>query len=664
MTRFGVAASGEPAPPARRAFWSAVFDGPDLPGDAVPTPGGGPIDLVDAAFLAQATGGGDIYRRGDRLDQVSFGQRVFPEASQKAPAQAVSALRALPDRRMLMWSLERMGIRASSVYVDAARLADEAASGDPDRAFWTLAQLQGALALVARMTDAGTFGPEAAARLVQSLSAVPIMRGNRYGGAIGRWIERELLPRLPPAEGPEAQLIAGLSGPPAGGSSPQVMWEGQAYRVDFAAAESRRLQAVRQKQHGYPLALAFELIRLSDQLLSPQLTARVVNDVAAAIGQAVATSVPATSRSEAQVLAPGVRSPRPVREALQRIVDDLSDAGVGREPLRARGLAPQLADVADLVLSEALLSIVYAADLGPPDGAALLASNVALRHDFGLAIQDGRARARRAWDVPRQELLPGAPWRVTGSLMGLDLALGRMALPRHDVDRVAAPPRLPPNEREAFPVGVALMRPGDLRDDDRRQIAAAIARGGERVAAMASRADLDGIAEAIGLDGWRRRALAWTIAKRPAAVPEMFSLAELLALGGQPAGVDLDAWGTLAISSHGCPCTRLLAAGSWSLLAGRPQMALMASFVADLNLRVAVALDELRLPASLARPVLGAAVQDFIYDASPSDPGDWLALVRSARALSRLRIEDYVAAAAAVYGPLVPIGNDGVGASQ
>jgi hypothetical protein len=81
----------------------------------------------------------------------------------------------------------------------------------------------------------------------------------------------------------------------------------------------------------------------------------------------------------------------------------------------------------------------------------------------------------------------------------------------------------------------------------------------------------------------------------------------------------------------------------------------MASFVADLNLRVAVVLDELGLPAALERPVLAAAVQDFIYDVSPIDPADWWALVRGARAVSQQRIEDYVAAAAAIYGPLVPI---------
>jgi len=101
--------------------------------------------------------------------------------------------------------------------------------------------------------------------------------------------------------------------------------------------------------------------------------------------------------------------------------------------------------------------------------------------------------------------------------------------------------------------------------------------------------------------------------------------------------------------------------GSWRLFEGRPQLAFMSFVVSDLNLRVAALLDELRLPASLERPVLEAAVQDFIDDAAPSDANDWLALAQTAQSLTRQRVEDYVAAAAAVDGPLVPLDDNGAG---
>ena len=46
---------------------------------------------------------------------------------------------------------------------------------------------------------------------------------------------------------------------------------------------------------------------------------------------------------------------------------------------------------------------------------------------------------------------------------------------------------------------------------------------------------------------------------------------------------------------------------------------------------------------------------DFLDEASPTDPHDWRALARAAAAVARQRIEDYVAAAAAVDGPLIPV---------
>ena len=75
--------------------------------------------------------------------------------------------------------------------------------------------------------------------------------------------------------------------------------------------------------------------------------------------------------------------------------------------------------------------------------------------------------------------------------------------------------------------------------------------------------------------------------------------------------------------------------------------------MADLNLHIAIMLKELRLPAAIAKVVLAGAMQDFIDEVKPSDDADWLTLVRTARAFTRERIEDYIAAATA-EGPLMP----------
>ena len=64
-------------------------------------------------------------------------------------------------------------------------------------------------------------------------------------------------------------------------------------------------------------------------------------------------------------------------------------------------------------------------------------------------------------------------------------------------------------------------------------------------------------------------------------------------------------------------------------------------------------LKQLNLPAALARVVLSGAMQDFVDEVRPMDDGDWLALTRRGRQLSRERLEDYIAAATAA-GPFVP----------
>jgi hypothetical protein len=90
-------------------------------------------------------------------------------------------------------------------------------------------------------------------------------------------------------------------------------------------------------------------------------------------------------------------------------------------------------------------------------------------------------------------------------------------------------------------------------------------------------------------------------------------------------------------------------------------MAFMAAAVPDLNLHVAATLEDLKLPAALTRFALSAAALDFIEGVAPTDPNDWWTLARSAQGVPSELIEDYVAAAAAVDGPLVP---DETGSAQ
>ena len=41
----------------------------------------------------------------------------------------------------------------------------------------------------------------------------------------------------------------------------------------------------------------------------------------------------------------------------------------------------------------------------------------------------------RAWMMPRQDVSPGVPWHINGSLLGLDVALASSALRRVSTER-------------------------------------------------------------------------------------------------------------------------------------------------------------------------------------------------------------------------------------
>jgi hypothetical protein len=657
LMRLQVEPSGAPRGPATRAFWNMVFGSGDLSPDEAEAQAAlrqtGPGDLIDAEALVVAVNNSDMYWRGDRLDQLAFGQRVFGGISESQARDALVALRALPRQRMLALTLERMGITSPQVYAAVAERANRIPTGNPNRAFWTLAQLQSIHGLLARMTIAGTIETSAAEKLVVSLYNVTMQDGE-YAGGMVEWLKRELLPLIERGEDAEDALIMALAGPSPGAAAPRLAWEGERYRLDLAFAERQRLKAVRRKQAGYSVDAAFEIHAAARFLQADALTLEQAHAVTLALTTLLDR---ASSRlSPAGDVRPvGVDPPRSASAAIGRTLEELERAVRTRDLRRAHRAADPLIEVVDHVLGEALLSLAYAADLGDPEGAAMLARNAAVRHDFGFSRRDAEVRSRILWAVPRQDFLPGIPWHVSGSVLGLDIALGSLALRRISIDRLAEAPRLPSNERDAFAVSLAMMNPRLLRDADRTAIAEAVRRGRTRVLALASgREALDRVAELLMMDGWRRRAIRWMITNRSGDIASMFSLVELLQLGGGAATVNLDAWGMSALIAQGCACTRFETPRRWRLLGGRPQVALLASAVPDLNLHVAIKLDEMRLPAALARPVLAAAVQEFIEEVAPNDPNDWWNVVRGVIALTRERIEDFVAAAAAVDGPLVP----------
>jgi len=427
-----------------------------------------------------------------------------------------------------------------------------------------------------------------------------------------------------------------------------VSWEGHSYRVDVVAAEETRLARVRRRQGGITLdaalAVAGAAARLSQPPASPQALVADIDLLAAATyGRPRATDPAAV-----------VTWPPAVPVALGAMAE-LMRARTGNLD-RVPSLAAPLVDFGDVLIADVLASIVYAAALGDPDGRVLLGPNVAYRHDFGIDLPDGRNRRRVAWSLPAIVVQPGQPWHVSGSLLGLDVALSSEGLRRVMLDAELRAPMLNSNDRRTLVDTVALVNPFDLTDEGRDVVVAALARGRARVGdASADAAALDALAAEARMDAWRRRELAWLADRGAGDLEGAFSLPELVWLGRPPSSADLAAWGVSALAVDGCLCTWFPAPGDWRNYAGRPGMGLVGAQVADLTLRVAEILNELALPAVLTPYVLSAATLEFVDRVQPSHDDDWRTLVATARALTRERVEDYMATLA-VGGPLIPDG--------
>jgi hypothetical protein len=421
----------------------------------------------------------------------------------------------------------------------------------------------------------------------------------------------------------------------------RVSWEGESYSVDLSRGEVERVRRVREQQSSPLLDTALSLAQIAKSL-SGAITvenARRFSDelssIANTIGPAEITKVEMPDGIE----------PFDPRRDLNKAVRNLSRVTQTRDLNRVSPDAQLVLSVAEWAAGEALASIAFAFELRDSK-AAVLPKNLAARHDFGLGETDGELRLRLPWSDAIVDIVPGQPWRTRGSILALDIALGQLALRRTAAS--AEPSRvLGDNERSTFMRSFGAMNAFGLSDAAQSSLAAAERRGRARVAALAA-PQLQGIADEVRMDGWRRRAVQWSFSNDPAAVPGYFTMTEYVRLGGAQIAPEWSGWGMIDAD---CYCLRLPARFEYWAVTGREQRGIVAAQVADLNLHVAVTLERLGLPASLTKAVLTTVLQDYLDGVRPTDANDWHTLVRAAQSVRQDKIEDDIAALA-VAGPL------------
>ncbi|HYM23497.1 MAG TPA: hypothetical protein VEU08_09820 [Vicinamibacterales bacterium] len=682
LSRVDVTPDGRPAEPASRGFWTRAF----AQRETAAGQDGESDDPIDAAWLTTTIASAEVRQRGERLDQMNFAHRLFdarPDRGEGAPgvnerrerADLLTAVRGLARCRMLMLTLERIGVRAPSVYAAAARQAARiGVTADGHRAFVTLGQYQGALALVARAMRVRTIDPSRGRQLIEKLTAIPVGDDGRYNGGVARWLHDEFLTAVgtrglndrgivapglndrgagAPGLNYEQQVIAAISGPAwseARDGGP-LTWEGQKYHLDLGAAERVRLNRVRERQLALPFDVPMTVEDAGRTLGSESTSLAQSGEIVARLTQLLAEVRKRSREEEADAAPPGAGISRDEHDTLQKALNEIAVAIRNKDAKRIMKLSEPIVDLGDDMMAYALVSMAYAADIGDPDGAILLADDVSRRHDFGLAVHEGDQRLRQAWALPKEDVVPGTAWHISGSLLGLDVALAQLTLRRISPDPIVEAPALTSTEREAFAASVSILNPFDFHDADRDAIAAAVRRG-ETAVARLDAALLEEVLDRLAVGPPRRRALRWTLSHEPERMASMFTLTELFVLGGgRPA--DVAAWGMSMVPLSGCLCTVLETPGRLTTLSGRPQLGLTSTVLGDLNLHIAMMLGELQLPAALTRLVASGAMQDFIDHVRPLGDDDWLTLSRAARSIPRDRIEDYLAVATAV-GPLVP----------
>ena len=175
--------------------------------------------------------------------------------------------------------------------------------------------------------------------------------------------------------------------------------------------------------------------------------------------------------------------------------------------------AERLGQAVEWLAMHLLLSLAYTPYLGDPAGAAARAGDLSLRHRFGVHDASESARRTMPWAVPVEAEGTSA---VSGAILGLDHALARLSLRRLSA---ATPPRatlLTAANLHVLALQVALASPRDATGSELHEVAAALARGRERVRqARGDRAGLDALAAAGFLGADRRSLLGWMAVHEP-----------------------------------------------------------------------------------------------------------------------------------------------------
>jgi len=571
----------------------------------------------------------------ERVAMLRLLQRRFSGRSEAELGDIEVALCARQHVPALVLALDRMGVDTPALYADltlASRRMTEAGSAG----LATLRAWQAALALIEQSARQRQLPVATVERLLTSLVESAPDRPSEPNGAIATWIFDTLLPASVfegPADEPlEAAVFATLVGLD---STPGVEfeWEGLPYRLDLAAAAARSATRVRDVAMGPRLEHLRRLVHASRRLGAEPRPPDADRAALAALRDASSAMVDTVGQ--------------PIDSDLGRAIDSAIRAfeqAASRQGAAASGRQRELLTVVDAMAGEVLPALAYALAMSPVSGPPEIYAESYRFHDLGADLPSGRFEAM-AWAVPKVTTRPEGGSRVTGAMLGLDLARASDRLRRVMSDGLVDSPIITETDFNAGTARLVLRAREAHWQTTGAEVAAAIARGRDLVSRWRAEPPPDAVVEGTlrraAVSEWRVSLVRWLLLVGDAVgLSDFFTMADFYRLGtDEPLPA---AWGQSGWLIESCWCLRAPERRAPEDWLGRTA-SLSASVSPDLPLRLTELLNELRLPHALLEPMLPMALQDAIDHARQISTADWEAFAWP-RHLPSSRVEDYMLA--------------------
>ena len=584
-----------------------------------------------------------VFEKPELVEQrwtwVRFAQRLFSAVPRTSAHDVEIALRAIKDLPALALALERMGVNDPVTIAEVARAARRLAEAVQDEdALWAVRAWQGALATLEQIHRHRAMPPQTMREVVSALARAMPPQAVLVTGNTASWFLHVLLPavsaRFERADDTEPEILRRVLTDPSS-EGRQFNWEGVSYRIDLQGPVLSSVNAIRALATGPKLEHLASLDAAAGMLAKPLKTL----DELARVVSLVESVLPVWQFEE---LADAVKELKKIRT-----VKDLPKAARRR---------PAVLAAIDGMTADIMPSLAYALAMSPSTQAARVLVDSPALHQFGTR-ETGTQWKPVAWLPGQLQARPAGGVAVRGSLLGVDLARALDQLSRAPglSTRPAATGGAIQDITEAVLAERVVLRARMEWTEAGREIAAAIRRGRARFASWrrapqgdtSLAADLDDLSTA-GLSQSRQNQLRWLLerasrAKAEAAEHDLdgfLAVADYFRLGSPvelPAG-----WGQPARSIDGCWCVR--GVDRWPIDRFRGySTGYTAVAAADLPLRLAELLDEMRVPADLIEPMLVFAVRDLLDQTAQFVADDWQPLTWSNR-LSTARVEDYLQA--------------------